>query len=137
MVQAGGLMAVARWLEGLRMKPVRTLSGVTTVTVLTKPYPCPGECIFCPTDVRMPKSYLSDEPGASRAESHQFDPYVTTASRLRALENIGHATDKIELLILGGTWSYYPENYQTWFVQRCLDAMNGVESASLEEAQRL
>src|SRR5512139_1873711 len=53
-------------LERIRMKPVRTLSGVTTVTVLTKPYPCPGECIFCPTDVRMPKSYLPDEPGAMR-----------------------------------------------------------------------
>jgi elongator complex protein 3 len=124
-------------LRRLQMKPTRTVSGVATVTVLTKPFPCPGECIFCPTDVRMPKSYLHDEPGASRAEYHGFDPYFTTLSRLRALRNIGHATDKIELLILGGTWSYYPEDYQTWFVQRCLDAMNGVESASLEEAQRL
>src|SRR5919109_5180677 len=83
----------------LQMKPIRTQSGVATVTVLTKPFPCPGECIFCPTDVRMPKSYLADEPGAIRAEYHQFDPYATTAGRLRALENIGHPTDKIELLI--------------------------------------
>ena len=52
------------------MRPVRTQSGVTPVTVLTKPYPCPGECIFCPNDVRMPKSYLSDEPGAQRAEDN-------------------------------------------------------------------
>ena len=124
-------------LRRLQMKPTRTLSGVATVTVLTKPFPCPGECIFCPTDVRMPKSYLHDEPGAIRAEYHGFDPYTTTLSRLRALRNIGHATDKIELLILGGTWSYYPADYQAWFVQRCLDALNGVESASLEEAQRL
>src|SRR3979411_1762904 len=80
-------------LRRLQMKPVRTLSGVATVTVLTKPFPCPGECIFCPTDVRMPKSYLADEPGAIRAEFHQFDPYATTASRLQALENIGHPTD--------------------------------------------
>lgn len=124
-------------LRRLQMKPTRTVSGVATVTVLTKPFPCPGECIFCPTDVRMPKSYLHDEPGAIRAEYHGFDPYLTTHSRLRALRNIGHATDKIELLILGGTWSYYPEGYQAWFVQRCLDAINGVESASLEEAQSI
>jgi elongator complex protein 3 len=124
-------------LRRLQMKPTRTISGVATVTVLTKPFPCPGECIFCPTDVRMPKSYLADEPGASRAEFHHFDPYETTLSRLRALENIGHTTDKIELLILGGTWSYYPVDYQAWFIQRCLDAMNGVDSRSLEEAQRI
>ncbi len=124
-------------LRRLQMKPTRTVSGVATVTVLTKPFPCPGECIFCPTDVRMPKSYLHDEPGAIRAEYHGFDPYYTTHSRLRALRNIGHATDKIELLILGGTWSYYPEDYQAWFVQRCLDALNDVESGSLEEAQRI
>ncbi|MCC6188400.1 MAG: tRNA uridine(34) 5-carboxymethylaminomethyl modification radical SAM/GNAT enzyme Elp3 [Anaerolineales bacterium] len=123
-------------LRRLQMKPVRTVSGVATVTVLTKPFPCPGECIFCPTDARMPKSYLADEPGAIRAEYHHFDPYETTASRLRALENIGHATDKVELLILGGTWSYYPRDYQEWFIQRCFDALNGVDSRALEEAQR-
>jgi elongator complex protein 3 len=85
----------------------------------------------------MPKSYLADEPGAIRAEYHQFDPYETALSRLRALENIGHPTDKVELLILGGTWSYYPPDYQEWFIQRCLDALNGAESRSLEEAQRI
>jgi elongator complex protein 3 len=124
-------------LHRLQMKPTRTISGVATVTVLTKPFPCPGECIFCPTDVRMPKSYLHDEPGASRAESHGFDPYFTTLSRLRALDNIGHATDKIELLILGGTWSYYSKDYQAWFIKRCFDALNGVDAASLEEAHIL
>ena len=122
-------------LRRLQMKPTRTISGVATVTVLTKPFPCPGECIFCPTDVRMPKSYLADEPGAIRAEYHGFDPYYTTLSRLRALDNIGHSIDKIELLILGGTWSYYPIDYQAWFIKRCLDALNGVEASSLEEAQ--
>ncbi len=123
-------------LRRLQMKPVRTQSGVATVTVLTKPFPCPGECIFCPTDARMPKSYLHDEPGAARAEAHHFDPYATTLGRLRALENIGHPTDKVELLILGGTWSYYPADYQAWFVKRCFDALNGVESETLAEAQR-
>jgi hypothetical protein len=68
------------------MKPMRTLSGVTTVTVLTKPYPCPGKCIFCPTDVRMPKSYLPDEPGAMRGLEHNFDPYDQVRSRIEALK---------------------------------------------------
>ncbi len=136
-----GLTRTGEWpfeaalLHRIRMKPVRTLSGVTTVTVLTKPYPCPGECIFCPTDARMPKSYLPGEPGARRALQHDFDPHAQTASRLDALEAIGHPTDKVELLILGGTWSAYTPSYQTWFVQRCLDALNGGPSSTLEEAQ--
>jgi elongator complex protein 3 len=125
MVEAGTLEPDKVLLERIRMKPMRTLSGVTTVTVLTKPYPCPGKCIFCPTDVRMPKSYLPDEPGAMRALEHQFDPYEQVHARIRALENLGHPTDKIELLILGGTWSSYRRDYQEWFVKRCFDAMNG------------
>ncbi len=111
-------------IERLRMKPVRTLSGVTPVTVLTKPYPCPGECIFCPNDVRMPKSYLSNEPGAQRAEQNGFDPYLQTYSRLTALRNTGHPTNKVEMIILGGTWSFYPETYQIWFVKRVFDALH-------------
>jgi elongator complex protein 3 len=111
-------------LARLRMKPVRTSSGVTPVTVLTKPFPCPGECIFCPNDVRMPKSYLSDEPGAQRAEQNSFDPYLQTMSRLTAYYNTGHPTDKVELIVLGGTWSFYPETYQIWFVKRLFDALH-------------
>ena len=122
-------------LRRIRMKPVRTLSGVTTVTVLTKPYPCPGKCIFCPTEDDMPKSYLHDEPGARRGVEHHFDPYAQVASRLRALEAVGHPIDKVELLILGGSWCAYRRDYQEWFVRRCFDAMNGVESATLEQAQ--
>ena len=121
----------------LRVKPTRTISGVAPVAVLTKPFPCPGECIFCPAVERMPKSYLPDEPGAMRAATHGFDPYTQTASRVAALAEIGHSVDKVELLILGGTWSCYPEMYQEWFVRRCLDALNEVEAGSLEEAQRL
>jgi elongator complex protein 3 len=124
MVAAGEMEADPRLLERIRMKPMRTLSGVTTVTVLTKPYPCPGKCIFCPTDVRMPKSYLPDEPGAMRAVEHQFDPYAQVRSRIEQLQSLGHPTDKIELLILGGTWSSYRRDYQEWFVKRCFDAMN-------------
>lgn len=108
----------------LRMRPVRTQSGVTPITVLTKPFPCPGECVFCPNDVRMPKSYLSREPGAQRAEQNGFDPYLQTYNRLVALGAIGHAVAKAELIVLGGTFSFYPEAYQRWFVRRCFDAMN-------------
>lgn len=124
-------------LARIRMKPVRSLSGVTVVTVLTKPYPCPGKCIFCPTDARMPKSYLPDEPGAMRGLFHQFDPYDQVVARLEALQAVGHPTDKIELLILGGTWSAYRKDYQEWFILRCFDALNGIGSKNLTSAQRL
>jgi len=124
-------------LARIRMKPMRSLSGVTVVTVLTKPYPCPGKCIFCPTDARMPKSYLPDEPGAARALHHDFDPKEQVTARLEALKAVGHPTDKIELLILGGTWSAYAKDYQEWFVHRLFDALNGIDSATLEEAQRV
>jgi elongator complex protein 3 len=136
LVEAGEWTADPELLQKIRMKPMRTLSGVTTVTVLTEPYPCPGRCIFCPDDARMPKSYLPDEPGAMRALHHAYDPYQQTAARLEALEAIGHPTDKIELLILGGTWSAYPSKYQEWFIKRCLDAMNAEESEDLVQAQR-
>ncbi len=144
MTASGEIAPDKALLERIRMKPVRTLSGVTTVTVLTKPYPCPGKCIFCPTDVRMPKSYLPDEPGAMRALQHEFDPYVQVISRIAALENLGHPTDKIELLILGGTWSAYRRDYQEWFIKRCFDAMNeltaiphlGIENAPKGQIER-
>jgi elongator complex protein 3 len=116
--------------ERLRKKPVRTLSGVAPVTVLTRPHPCPGRCVFCPSDVRMPKSYLSAEPGAQRAAFHRFDPYLQTLGRLRALDLTGHRGDKVELLVLGGTWSAYPEPYQIWFVRRCLDALQDFRPAA-------
>jgi elongator complex protein 3 len=83
----------------------------------------------------MPKSYLPDEPGAMRGLQNEFDPYRQVASRLVALENTGHPTDKIELLILGGTWSAYRRDYQEQFILRCFDALNGEPSATLEEAQ--
>lgn len=111
-------------LAKIRMKPIRTLSGVTTITVLTKPFPCPGDCIFCPSEEGLPQSYLSDEPGARRGVEHAFDPYTQVASRLQALHEVGHPTDKIELLILGGSWSFYPANYRQWFIRRCFEALN-------------
>jgi len=111
-------------LAKIRMKPIRTLSGVTTITILTKPHPCPGECIFCPSEVGLPQSYLSDEPGARRGVENHFDPYLQVSSRLKALHEVGHPTDKIELLILGGSWSAYPPDYREWFIRRCFEALN-------------
>lgn len=134
LTESGVLPEDPALLASIRLKPVRTLSGVTTVTVLTKPYPCPAKCIFCPTEDGMPKSYIADEPGARRAVENNFDPFDQVASRIEALESVGHPTDKIELLILGGTWSAYRKDYQEWFIRRCFDAMNEVESESLEQA---
>lgn len=110
--------------QAIQMKPTRTISGVTPLTVLTKPFPCPGKCIFCPNDIRMPKSYMSDEPGAQRAERNYFDPYLQTYNRLKAFVNIGHPIDKVEIIVLGGTWSYYPESCQVWFIKECFRALN-------------
>lgn len=137
MVESGEREPDPGLLASIRMKPVRSLSGVTVVTVLTKPYPCPGKCIFCPTDVRMPKSYLPDEPGAMRGLYHKFDPFEQVSARLDALEAVGHPTDKIELLVLGGTWSAYRKDYQEWFILRCFEALNGIKADTLADAQRL
>lgn len=123
-------------LETLRMKPRRTASGVATITVLTKPWPCSSACVYCPNDVRMPKSYLSDEPACQRAERNYFDPYLQVVSRLRALTHMGHPTDKIELIILGGTWSDYPSSYQTWFVCELFRALNDGEEAERNARER-
>lgn len=112
---------VVQW---LRKKPMRTLSGVTPITVLTKPFPCPGNCIFCPSDVRMPKSYLSSEPGAQRAANNYFEPYLQTYNRLLALLEMGHPVDKAEIIVLGGTWSVYPLPYKIWFIKSIFEALN-------------
>jgi elongator complex protein 3 len=124
-------------LSRIRMKPMRSLSGVSTVTVLTEPYSCPGNCLFCPDEQGLPKSYLKDEPGAARAYQNHFDPYLQVRSRLDSYLAIGHPINKIELLILGGSWSAYPADYREWFVRRCFDAMNGHESATLDQAHSM
>lgn len=136
LVAEGALPPDAALERRLRGRPVRTISGVAPVAILTEPYPCPGDCLFCPTQREAPKSYLDGEPGVLRGLQYGYDPYAQTASRIAALEALGHATDKIELLILGGTWSYYPESYREWFLRRSFDAMNGEASATLAEALR-
>ncbi|MGC9520594.1 MAG: elongator complex protein 3 [Anaerolineae bacterium] len=134
LVEEGTLAPSRRIERRLRGRPVRTISGVAPVAVLTAPYPCPGKCIFCPNQEQAPKSYLDGEPGVLRALQNAYDPYDQTYARLTALDAIGHPTDKIELLVLGGTWSAYPRSYQDEFLRRCFDAMNEMPSATLAEA---
>lgn len=118
-----------RLVRTLQMKPRRTASGVATITVLTKPWKCSSNCLYCPNDLRMPKSYLADEPACQRAERTFFDPYLQVAARLKALTEMGHITDKVELIVLGGTWSDYPESYQIWFIRELFRALNDSSQA--------
>lgn len=118
--------------KALRKRKVRTLSGIAAVTVLTKPHPCPGTCAYCPHQDQMPVSYLKNEPAVMRAVLCKFNPYEQVQMRLRALQNNGHATDKLELIVLGGTWSYYPKNYQLWFIQECFRAANDFPKTKLQ-----
>ena len=108
----------------LQKRSVRTLSGVAVVTVLTKPWSCPGKCVYCPQEVDMPKSYLKSEPAAQRAYFNNFDPYNQVFSRLSMLYANGHPTDKVELIVKGGSWNSYPWNYQMWFIKECFRACN-------------
>jgi elongator complex protein 3 len=154
----------------LQKRSVRTASGVAVITILTKPFECPGECVFCPQeragkngetlfsrDLKdqslaakvpkkyrkadsevMPKSYFSNEPAASRALLSSFDPFLQVKNRLKSLAITGHDTSKIELIILGGTFSYLPKSYRTYFVTRALQALNGDNyptRSSLKKAQ--
>ncbi len=120
-----------RLLSVLRTKPRRCASGVASVTVLTKPHPCPGSCIFCPNDLSMPKSYLDSEPACQRAEQCCFDPYLQVTSRLRTLYLMGHPVDEVELVVLGGSWTEYPKAYRLWFAAELYRALNDWDSAHI------
>ena len=108
----------------LKKRAVRSQSGIVAVQVLTKPYPCPGQCIFCPNEQWMPKSYISSEPGAMRALLNQFDPIKQVYNRLLSLTMTGHQTDKIEMIVLWWTWDFYPNDYKIDFIKNLYDACN-------------
>jgi elongator complex protein 3 len=124
----------------LRRKTTRTISGVTVIAVMTKPQPCPQPepCAYCPGGPAqgVPQSYTGHEPAAMRGQQNNYDPYLQVRSRIEQLTAIGHRVDKIELIIMGGTFPATPLEYQTRFIQRCLDAITDKESASLEEAKK-
>ena len=117
-------------------KITRTISGVTPVAVMAKPFPCPGSCVYCPGSPGAPKSYTVESPAVLRAIKCDFDPGRQVELRLKTLADMGHALDKVELIVMGGTFLAYPEEYQYQFVQDCYDALNGVPSADLAEAKR-
>jgi elongator complex protein 3 len=122
----------------LRRKPVRTLSGVAVVAVMTSPAPCPhGKCIFCPggVDNNSPQSYTGKEPAALRGANYEFNPERQVKGRMEQLETIGHETEKVDLIIMGGTFTSREKAYQDDFVKRCFDGLNGHTSATLIEAQ--
>lgn len=110
---------------------VRTQSGIAIITSLVKPYMCPGKCVYCPTEVRMPKSYIATEPAAARALRLDFSPYEQMARRIEMLEGNGHKTDKIEFIIKGGTWNAYPLRYQYWFILESFRAANEMSNQQL------
>ena len=129
--------------KNLISKKNRTLSGVAVVAVLTKPYPCPGQCLYCPGEKEMPKSYLSNEPAVMRAIGSRFNPYRQVQNRLKSLELNGHCVEKIELIVMGGTFSYLPPQYQKKFIQECFRATNDYpkkmplnKKTNLEKEQR-
>jgi len=123
----------------LRLKPMRSISGVSVITVMPRPYPCPksSPCVYCPGGPRFgtPQSYSGKEPASMRAIQHGYDPYGQVKSRIDQLRAIGHEVDKVELIIFGGTLTAYPSEYLEWFVTQCLNAMSGVNAVTIEEAQ--
>lgn len=137
LVKFGKIQENAAFARLIRKRGIRTLSGVSPVAVLTKPLGCPGRCVFCPTEENVPKSYLSNEPAVMRAIINDYDPYKQVSRRIETLHDNGHPTDKIELIVMGGTWSSHPKNYQVSYIRGCLNAMNEVKSRSLAQAQKI
>jgi elongator complex protein 3 len=127
-----------RAIQLLQRKSVRTISGVAVVAVMTSPYPCPhGACIPCPggpaSVFRTPQSYMGREPATMRAIQCGYDPYEQVAVRLRQLQSIGHPVDKVELIVMGGTFTARPPDYQQWFVGRSILAMNDFGGAGVAD----
>lgn len=123
----------------LRTRPVRSLSGVVNISILTKPFPCPGECIYCPSEKNTPKSYLDGEPAVMRALLTKYHPAKQVKMRINSLEKTGHPTEKLEIRVVGGTWSFYPQRYRNWFIKESFDAClssHKKKSHNLQEAQK-
>ena len=104
---------------------------------MAKPFACPGKCVYCPSSPEAPKSYTIESPAVLRARICGFDAKKQVEIRLKTLAEMGHALDKIELIIMGGTFLSYPGDYQYEFIKDCYDGLNGITSSSLEEARKL
>lgn len=117
LIRQGKMKSKPELLNALRKNKIRTLSGVAPIAVLTKPAPCPGKCVYCPSESRVPKSYNSNEPAVMRAIRNKFDAEKQVVARLKALEATGHDTSKCEIIVMGGTFSSLPRSYQIRFVE--------------------
>ncbi len=118
-------------------KPTRTISGVSPIAVVVEPRKCPhGTCIYCPS-LGVPQSYTPESPAIMRARMLNYDPYNQVKARLKAFMAMGHSTNKVELIVMGGTFLAYPTDYQYEFIKRCYDALNKIESTNLEEAKKI
>ncbi|HJU78708.1 MAG TPA: tRNA uridine(34) 5-carboxymethylaminomethyl modification radical SAM/GNAT enzyme Elp3 [Nitrososphaeraceae archaeon] len=124
----------------MMVRPVKTASGIMVITIMAKPYDCPhGRCIYCPggKEFNIPLSYTGNEPVTKLAQKFEFDPKSQVSSKLEREVSRGHNVSKVELVIVGGTFPFMPQDYQRNFAKECFDALNGIESMSLQDAQKL
>lgn len=122
--------------ELLKKQKTRTLSGIASIAIFTKPYKCPGKCLYCPSQPKMPKSYLNDEPAVMRAILCNYSPKKQIETRLSALNICGHKTDKIELIIMGGSWTALPKAYQDNFVLKCFKTANSFKKQENKKTRK-
>jgi elongator complex protein 3 len=123
----------------LLKKPVKTASGVAVIAIMPKPFACPhGRCTFCPggVEVNTPNSYTGKEPVTLSAIEDEYEPGIQIKKRIEQLIAFGHDPTKLELVIVGGTFLFMPDEYQREFIKSCYDAINGFESSSLEDAKK-
>jgi len=127
-----------RVLKVLEMKPVKSLSGIVAVAVMPKPQKCPGKCIYCPNslvDEETPKSYTGREPATMRALQAGFNARKQIQGRIQQLQEMGHNAEKVELIIMGGTFPAAPYNFQKKFMLECFNSVNLKKTQSLETAK--
>jgi len=121
----------------LLRKPTRSISGVSVIAVMSRPYDCPhGTCLYCARGENAPQSYTGEEPAALRARYNEYDPWRQVRNRISQLRSIGHPTDKAELIVMGGTFPAQPFTYQKEFVKSCLDAMVGERCKTFSETKK-
>jgi elongator complex protein 3 len=124
--------------QNVQKKPTRTISGVAPLAVMIPPRKCDhGACLYCPSFGNSPQSYTPESPAVLRALSLGYDPKKQVETRLNALNGMHHPTDKIELIIMGGTFLAFDRKFQFDFVKKCYDALNGRDSKTLEEAKKI
>ncbi len=121
----------------LQRKPTKTISGVTPLAVMLPPRRCKhGACLYCPT-LNAPQSYTPESPAVLRAKNLNYDPGKQVSTRIKMFQAMNHPTDKIELIIMGGTFLQFPKKFQYNFIKKCYDTLNEKSSSSLEQAKKI